>query len=148
MLLAPYLDVIAKFNRGEQLVTYPGSPEIVRAHLRPRDRLIACELEPNAARALAHDLAGDERAKAIAIDGWTALTAYVPPKERRGLVLLDPPYEQPGELDRLVDRLAAAPRKWGTGIYPAWYPIKGRRGGRPPPRPTPPPPPPRVLPAP
>jgi len=127
MLLAPYLDVIAKFNRGEQLVTYPGSPEIVRAHLRQRDRLIACELEPNAARALAHELAGDERAKAIAIDGWTALTAYVPPKERRGLVLVDPAFEQPDEFARLADRFAAAHRKWPTGTYMLWYPIKDRR---------------------
>ena len=69
---------------------------------------------------------GDARAKAIAIDGWTALTAYVPPKERRGLVLIDPPFEQPGEFTRLVQALAAAHRKWPTGIYLLWYPIKDR----------------------
>jgi len=69
-------------------------------------------------------LRGDARAKAIAIDGWTALTAYVPPKERRGLVLVDPPFEQPGELSRLAQGLAAAHRKWPTGSYLLWYPIK------------------------
>jgi 23S rRNA (adenine2030-N6)-methyltransferase len=123
-LLAPYLDVVTNFNRGERILSYPGSPEIVRAHLRRRDRLIACELEPNAARALAHALARDVRAKAIAIDGWTAITAYVPPKERRGLVLIDPAFEQPDEFVRLAERFAAAQRKWPTGIYLLWYPLK------------------------
>ena len=70
------------------------------------------------------ELSGDARAKAIAIDGWTALTAYVPPKERRGLVLIDPPFEQGEEFSRLVQRLAAAHRKWPTGHYVVWYPIK------------------------
>jgi 23S rRNA (adenine2030-N6)-methyltransferase len=86
--------------------------------------LIACELEPQAAAALSGQLRGDARVKAIAIDGWTALTAYVPPKERRGLVLVDPPFEQPGELSRLTQALAAAHRKWPTGCYLLWYPIK------------------------
>ena len=70
------------------------------ALLRPQDRLVACELEPNAAAALARHLGRDRRSKAIAIDGWTALSAYVPPKERRGLVLIDPPFED----DRTIFR--------------------------------------------
>jgi 23S rRNA (adenine2030-N6)-methyltransferase len=86
--------------------------------------LIACELEPTAAAALQNNLRGDKRCKAIAIDGWTALSAYVPPKERRGLVLVDPPFEQPGEFTRLAQGLAAAHRKWPTGCYLLWYPIK------------------------
>jgi 23S rRNA (adenine2030-N6)-methyltransferase len=98
----------------------------VRCWLRPQDRLVACELEPGAAAALARDMHGDRRAKAIAIDGWTALTAYVPPKERRGAVLIDPPFEQPGELGRIVEALTAAHRKWATGTFLAWYPIKDR----------------------
>src|SRR5262245_46632846 len=126
LLLAPYLDVVAAFNRGERLATYPGSCEIARAHLRAQDRLIACELEPNAARALARNLSGDARTKAVTIDGWTALTAYVPPKERRGVVLVDPAFEQPDEFARLVDRFAAAHRKWPGGISILWYPIKSR----------------------
>src|SRR5262249_57462765 len=81
-------------------------------------------LGPQAAAALARHLRGDARAKAIAIDGWTALTAYVPPKERRGVVLVDPPFEQPQELSRLAQGLAAAHRKWPTGCYLLWYPIK------------------------
>jgi 23S rRNA (adenine2030-N6)-methyltransferase len=92
--------------------------------LRPHDRLIACELEPQAAAALTSHLRGDHRAKVVPIDGWTALTAYVPPNERRGLVLIDPPFEQPGEFSRLAQGLAAAHRKWPTGGYLLWYPIK------------------------
>jgi 23S rRNA (adenine2030-N6)-methyltransferase len=123
-LLAPYLDAVAALNPSGALAVYPGSPALVRALLRSQDRLIACELEPQAAAALSRELSGDARAKAIAIDGWTALTAYVPPKERRGLVLIDPPFEQGEEFSRLVQGLAAAHRKWPTGHYLVWYPIK------------------------
>jgi 23S rRNA (adenine2030-N6)-methyltransferase len=123
-VLAPYLDAVAAFNQGGALVRYPGSPVLAQAFLRRQDRLIACELEPRAAAALERALAGDNRAKAIAIDGWTALSAYVPPTERRGVVLIDPPFEQPDEFARLGQRLAVAHRKWPTGIYLLWYPIK------------------------
>jgi 23S rRNA (adenine2030-N6)-methyltransferase len=125
-LLAPYLDAIAAFNAGP-LKVYPGSPLLLQQWLRPQDRLVACEHEPNAARALAARLRSDRRAKAIAIDGYTALNAYVPPKERRGLVLIDPPFEQPDEFDRLAQGLAGAHRKWPTGLYALWYPIKDAR---------------------
>jgi 23S rRNA (adenine2030-N6)-methyltransferase len=123
-LLAPYLDAVAAFNPSGGLKTYPGSPLLAKTLLRRQDRLIACELEPQAAATLQNELAGDARAKAIAIDGWTALTAYVPPVERRGVVLVDPPFEQPDEFPRLVEGLAAAHRKWPTGVYLLWYPIK------------------------
>jgi 23S rRNA (adenine2030-N6)-methyltransferase len=125
-LLAPYLDAVAAHNPSGQLLAYPGSPALVRSLLRPQDRLLACELEPAAAAALARTLRGDARLKAVAIDGWTALSAYVPPKERRGLVLVDPPFEAPDDFARLAVGLAAAHRKWPTGIYLLWYPIKDR----------------------
>jgi 23S rRNA (adenine2030-N6)-methyltransferase len=125
-LLAGYLDIVAALNPPGRLIAYPGSPAIVRALLRPQDRLVACELEPKAAAALARCLAGDRRAKALAIDGWTALNAYVPPKERRGLVLIDPPFEQEGDFARLARSLEAAHRKWPGGTYLLWYPIKER----------------------
>src|SRR3954468_8592322 len=125
-LLGPYLDAIAAFNAGP-LKVYPGSPVLLQQWLRPQDRLVACEKEPNAARALMARLRADRRAKAVAIDGYTALNAYVPPKERRGLVLVDPPFEQPDEFERLARALAAAHRKWPTGIYALWYPIKNLR---------------------
>jgi 23S rRNA (adenine2030-N6)-methyltransferase len=125
-LLAPYLDAVAALNDGGRLTTYPGSPALVRAFMRAQDRLTACELEPKAAAALARNLHGDRRSKAIAIDGWTALNAYVPPKERRGLVLIDPPFEDAGEFPRLAQALEAAHRKWASGSYLLWYPIKER----------------------
>jgi 23S rRNA (adenine2030-N6)-methyltransferase len=125
-LLAPYLEVIGALNERGRLKTYPGSPALARAWLRPQDRLIACEIEPQAAVALRQNLRGDTRIKTLEIDGWTALGAYVPPKERRGLVLVDPPFEQDSDFFRLARGLTAAHRKWATGIYALWYPIKGR----------------------
>jgi 23S rRNA (adenine2030-N6)-methyltransferase len=125
-LLKPYLEVIDAFNGQGQLKLYPGSPAFARAWLRRQDHLIACELEPSAAAALAHNLRRDARIKTLEIDGWTALAAYVPPKERRGLVLVDPPFEEDSDFRRLAEGLAGAHRKWTTGIYALWYPIKGR----------------------
>jgi 23S rRNA (adenine2030-N6)-methyltransferase len=126
-LVAPYLDAVAACNGGAgRLAVYPGSPLLVRSLLRPQDRLIACELEPNAAATLARNLRRDVRSKAAAIDGWTALNAYVPPKERRGVVLIDPPFEDAADFPRLAHGLGAAHRKWPSGIYLLWYPIKER----------------------
>jgi 23S rRNA (adenine2030-N6)-methyltransferase len=125
-LLAPYWEAVAACNPDGALRTYPGSPLIVQKLIRSQDRLVACELEPRAAAMLAATLRGDRRAKALTIDGWTAIGAYVPPKERRGLVLVDPPFEQAADFMRLSEELAAAHRKWPTGVYMLWYPIKTR----------------------
>jgi 23S rRNA (adenine2030-N6)-methyltransferase len=124
-LLAPYLDVVQNLNPGGTLRVYPGSPLLALALIRPQDRLIACELEPRAA-ALLKGVLRDRRAAVLAIDGWTALGAYVPPKERRGVILVDPPFEDTADFSRLSSALAAAHRKWPTGIYVLWYPIKER----------------------
>jgi 23S rRNA (adenine2030-N6)-methyltransferase len=126
--LAPYREALASCGAAAGAAVYPGSPLIALALMRPQDRLVACELEPAAAAALSGHLARDVRAKAVAIDGWTALAAYIPPKERRGVVLIDPPYEAADEFERLTARLATACRKWPTGIFLAWYPIKDRKG--------------------
>ena len=123
-LLAPYRDAIAAFNPNGTLAVYPGSPLLIRHWLRPQDRLVACELEAGAAQALARHLRNDPVAKAVTLDAWTALNAYIPPKEKRGLVLIDPPYEERDELKRLATALLAAHSKWSTGVYLAWYPIK------------------------
>ena len=125
-LLSPYLDSVAALNPGGALRTYPGSPLIAKALLRRQDRLIACELEPSAAASLKRALAGEPRAKVLAIDGWMALAANVPPKERRGVVLIDPPYEETVEFARLGEAFAQAHRKWPSGVYLLWYPIKAR----------------------
>ncbi len=126
-LLSPYLDVVRAVNERGQLRTYPGSPALARAWLRPQDRLIVCEVEPKTAAALSRNLRSDTRIKTLAVDGWVALNAYVPPKERRGVVLIDPPFEAEDDFRRLANGLASAHRKWATGIYALWYPIKGRR---------------------
>jgi 23S rRNA (adenine2030-N6)-methyltransferase len=123
-LLAPYLDAIAARNAADKLSSYPGSPALAQSLLRRQDRLIACELEPKAAAALAHNLRGDARVKTLAIDGWMAFSAYVPPRERRGLVLVDPPFELADDFKRLAQGLENAHRKWPTGIYLLWYPMK------------------------
>ncbi len=125
-LIRPYLDAVSALNPGGELRFYPGSPLIAQGLLRAQDRLLACELEPKAAAALTAALHGDRRCKALAIDGWTAATAYVPPPERRGLVLIDPPFEEASDFARLSDILAVAHRKWPTGSYLLWYPIKDR----------------------
>jgi 23S rRNA (adenine2030-N6)-methyltransferase len=126
-LLSPYLYAVAAHNPTGRLAAYPGSPVLLRSWLRVQDRLIACEVEPKGAAALRQTLRGDPRTKAVTLDGWTALLAYVPPRERRGLVMVDPPYEQPNEFTRAFEGLQAAHRKWPTGIYLLWYPIKERR---------------------
>jgi 23S rRNA (adenine2030-N6)-methyltransferase len=126
VLLAPYLNAVSALNGSGEIRNYPGSPLLALALMRRRDRLIACELEPQAASALRRNLHGDKRAKLLEIDGWTALSAYVPPVERRGLVLVDPAYEQDYDYRRLADGLALAHGKWPGGIYALWYPIKGR----------------------
>jgi 23S rRNA (adenine2030-N6)-methyltransferase len=127
-LMKPYLDIVRAFNpqRG-QLTTYPGSPLIARALLRPQDRLTACEVEPVTRKALIDALRHDTQARVVDLDGWTALPAFVPPKERRGLVLIDPPYEQKDEFERLAAGFSEAFAKWPTGSYLLWYPAKSRR---------------------
>src|SRR5262249_45899640 len=125
-LIGPYLDAVAALNRDGELRFYPGSPLIAQSFLRAQDRLIACELEPDAAAALSSAMRGDRRCKALTIDGWTAASAYLPPPERRGLVLIDPPFEDASDFTQLAEVLAVAYRKWPTGSYLLWYPIKDR----------------------
>jgi 23S rRNA (adenine2030-N6)-methyltransferase len=116
-LIEPYLDIVRAFNpeRG-QLKTYPGSPLIARALLRPQDRLVACEVEAGARKALIDALRRDTQARVVDLDGWTALP-----------VLIDPPYEQKDEFERLAEGFANAFAKWPTGSYLLWYPAKSRR---------------------
>src|SRR6476646_8985464 len=126
-LVAPYLDIVRAFNTGAELAAYPGSPLIARALLRPQDRLTACELEPHARKQLIDALRRDAQARVVDLDGRTALTAFVPPNERRGLVLIDPSYEQKDEFETLADGFTEAYAKWPTGSYLLWYPVKSRR---------------------
>jgi 23S rRNA (adenine2030-N6)-methyltransferase len=126
-LVAPYLDIVRAFNPDRDLKAYPGSPLIARALLRPQDRLTACEVEPKTRKHLIEALRRDTQARVVDLDGWTALPAFVPPNERRGLVLIDPSYEQKDEFERLAGGFAQAFAKWPTGSYLLWYPVKSRR---------------------
>src|ERR1700676_2073769 len=126
-LVAPYLDIVRAFNPQRDIKAYPGSPLIARALLRPQDRLTACEVEPKARKRLIDALRRDTQARVVDLDGWVALPAFVPPNERRGLVLIDPPYEQKDEFERLAEGFAEAFTKWPTGSYLLWYPVKSRR---------------------
>jgi 23S rRNA (adenine2030-N6)-methyltransferase len=124
-LLAPWLEAVKAANpAGASLRFYPGSPWIARHLLRRQDRLTAVEFHPDDAQALAVLFAGDVQVRTIALDGWLALGAFLPPKERRGLVLVDPPYEEPDEFERLFDSFANAHQRWPTGVYALWYPVK------------------------
>ncbi|MEN3296057.1 MAG: rRNA (adenine2030-N6)-methyltransferase [Burkholderiales bacterium] len=126
-LVKPYLDIVRAFNSERELKAYPGSPLIARALLRPQDRLTACEVEPKARKRLIDALRRDTQARVVDLDGWLALPAFVPPKERRGLVLIDPPFEQKDEFEHLADAFAQAFAKWPSGSYLLWYPVKSRR---------------------
>lgn len=123
-LLAPWRQAVAAVNPEGGLRYYPGSPELVRSLTRPGDRLTLCELHPEDAGALRRRYRRDERVSVVEIDGYTALNAYLPPKERRGLVLIDPPFEEDGEFHQMAESLKRAHKKWPTGIYALWYPIK------------------------
>jgi 23S rRNA (adenine2030-N6)-methyltransferase len=126
-LLAPYVDAVKAANPDGGLSRYPGSPLIVRGLLRKQDRLSAIELHPQDSAVLKTLFADDYQVRIIELDGWLALGAHLPPKEKRGLVLVDPPFEREGEFGRLADGLRKAHRRWPGGIYALWYPVKDRR---------------------
>jgi 23S rRNA (adenine2030-N6)-methyltransferase len=126
-LIAPYLDIVRAFNPRGELKAYPGSPLIARALLRPQDRMTACEIESVARKQLIDALRRDVQARVVDLDGWMALPAFVPPNERRGLVLIDPPFEAKDEFERLASAFTEAFAKWPTGTYLLWYPVKTRR---------------------
>jgi 23S rRNA (adenine2030-N6)-methyltransferase len=127
--LARYLATVAAYDRkfgpaGGKPSRYPGSPRLVRAALRPGDRFIACELHPEEALALKREFAGDRAVEVRQADGYKALKALLPPVERRGLVLIDPPFEVTDEYERLLRALRQGVRRFATGCYVVWYPIK------------------------
>ncbi|HLY06773.1 MAG TPA: 23S rRNA (adenine(2030)-N(6))-methyltransferase RlmJ [Rhizomicrobium sp.] len=104
--------------------SYPGSPRLMARLLRPQDRLIAIEKHPQEAAALRNALGAFPRARAIEGDGYAQLLPLLPPRERRGVVLIDPPYEAKDEFLRATDLLACAHRRFATGTYLLWFPVK------------------------
>lgn len=123
-LLSPYIACLRRLNPSGSLRTYPGSPVLSANLLRSQDRLIANELHPQDYVELKRSLRRDPRVKILNQDGWSVLKSVLPPKERRGITLVDPPFEAPGEFDRLLQAAQNHHRRFATGTLILWYPIK------------------------
>jgi 23S rRNA (adenine2030-N6)-methyltransferase len=117
-ILESYLGLV------ESLGVYPGSPLLIRALLRANDRLACCELHPEEVRTLRARFSRDPQVVVHQRSGWEALGALLPPKEKRGLILVDPPFESGDEFSVLADGLARGHRRFAQGVFAAWYPIK------------------------
>lgn len=130
-IIYTYIDIIKRLNHcllnkeiKWPLRYYPGSCYFARELLRTQDKIIACELEPFEYQTLKHFFQNDKQVNINHLDGFTGLKAYLPPTSRRGLILIDPPYEQPNEFNHLVDALSLGLKRFETGIYAIWFPIK------------------------
>jgi 23S rRNA (adenine2030-N6)-methyltransferase len=125
--LTPYVDAVRALNTPDDpLHWYPGSPRLARSLMRPQDRLVLAELHPDDVIDLQREFERDRNTSVLHQDGYRTLKAHVPPRERRGIVLIDPPFEVTDEFERLTVTLAAAHARWATGIFAIWYPIKER----------------------
>jgi 23S rRNA (adenine2030-N6)-methyltransferase len=125
-LFRPYVAALKAFNALDGRF-YPGSPMIAAHLLRQKDRIALAELHPEDGRALTRRLDHDDRVKVSVMDGYAALKAWLPPPERRGVVLIDPPFEEKDEFQRMTEALQMAHAKWATGMIALWYPLKGWR---------------------
>lgn len=126
-LIQDYLACIAKLNKPNEWRYYPGSPFFARYFLRTEDRIILSEWHPEEMHALKKFFAEDKHVAIHKQDGYQSLKAFLPPKERRGLVFIDPPYEKNNELMSLPTLLTQTIKRFETGIYAIWYPIKSER---------------------
>jgi 23S rRNA (adenine2030-N6)-methyltransferase len=126
-LIAPYLDALGPLDAEGRPRVYPGSPALAQMLLRPQDRIALSELHPEERAALIANMGRDPRLAIVELDGYVALNAWLPPKERRGLALIDPPFELPDEARRLQEALARGLAKWPRGVFALWRPIKDKR---------------------
>lgn len=124
--LQGYMQRIAAWNTRE-LKAYPGSPLLIADMLRAQDAAVFIEQQSQECAALRDNLRGRSHIAVHQGDGLAMLPALVPPRENRGLVLIDPPYEQPDEFEHVGAALRDACRRWRNGTYLLWYPIKARR---------------------
>ncbi len=122
-LIQTYLDIVRKFNT-DTLLLYPGSPLIAQACLRNQDRMVLSELHPNDYRQLKRTMQHDRRVAVHLQNGYLNLKAFLPPKEKRGLVLIDPPYETGKDFKDMLAGLKLPLQSWPQGMYASWYPIK------------------------
>jgi 23S rRNA (adenine2030-N6)-methyltransferase len=127
---AAYVNLVRESaGKGHSAITaYPGSPLVVAYLRRPNDRLVLMETLPKEAAALRTTLGRARLTSVLESDGYTALKAHLPPRENRGLVLIDPPYESDLEFDRVMAGLEIAHERWPTGTYCVWYPLTDRAG--------------------
>ena len=123
-LIVPFVNALTEFNANGRLTTYPGSPELVCRALRPTDRITLSELHPQDFEKLSERYTEDYRIRVLQDDAWRVLTSHIPPKERRGVVLIDPAFEVPNEFERLTKSVLHAVKRWRTGTYLIWYPVK------------------------
>jgi len=123
-LLAPYRGCIAALNPPGELRFYPGSPDLAARLLRRDDRLVVNELHPEDTARLAEHFRGDPRVTVVALDAGIAIKAHLPPPERRGIILIDPPYEAADEAERALRMLGQGLRRFATGVFLLWYPVK------------------------
>lgn len=123
-LLASFAETVRSLNPTNEPRHYPGSPALIAHLMRPQDRAVFCELHPDDHNVLAARFTRKKRIRVENVDGWQALKTLLPPPERRGLVIIDPPFEARNEFDVMLDGLEAAARRFATGTYLAWYPIK------------------------
>lgn len=132
-----YLKVVQQFDRsrghsGSVVRFYPGSPAIVRALARPQDRLVVCEKHPEELEALQREFASGRlpadggTVSVQGLDGYVALRALLPPAERRGLILIDPPYEAQDEFAQAIAGVAEGLRRFPSGVFALWYPLTQR----------------------
>ena len=126
--LQDYIAALRACNGGalEPLRYYPGSPRLVRTMLREQDRMVLMELHNNEVQNLREEFAGDRQVGVHHVDGYEGLNAFLPPAERRGLVLIDPAYERRDEYQRAIHGLESGYRKWPSGMFALWYPIDER----------------------
>lgn len=124
--LSDYLTLVRDL-RTNAPDTYPGSPLLIHALLRPNDHLACCELHPDDHADLRRLFAGDPLVSVHRRDAWEAIGALLPPKQKRALVLIDPPYEAPDEFTRLLAGLTVANTRMPSAVLAAWYPVKTRR---------------------
>ncbi|MEX1220677.1 MAG: 23S rRNA (adenine(2030)-N(6))-methyltransferase RlmJ [Idiomarina sp.] len=123
--LETYCSLVRSLNPGDNLRWYPGSPWLSQQFLRDNDQLGLCELHPDDAEELADNFSRDKRVKVYGEEnGYIALKALLPPPQKRGLVLIDPPFETTTEFNDIVTGLKHALKRWNTGSYVIWYPIK------------------------
>lgn len=127
-ILKPWLDVVRAENPDGALLTYPGSPMLARRLMRPIDRLTLTELHPKDFQTLADLFAGDHQVKTIHLDAWLAMGSFVPPKEKRGLAIIDPAFEVTDEFSRMGKAVVKAWKRWSSGMFAIWYPLKDRWG--------------------